>query len=162
MRHDAAPAPPVVTSQPTWWGVARGPRRATALDAVGDSVIGAIDFGTPAAAAHFAGAALSEDSLRILRGNNQSALRGTPLPQRFTVRVTDAQGRPVAGVSVRFRLLSGGGTLEGSNQIDRLSNASGLSEAQMTLGSSAGTATVEAAFGNGNKRRVVIFTVTSQ
>ncbi|HJR64973.1 MAG TPA: Ig-like domain-containing protein [Gemmatimonadaceae bacterium] len=154
--------PAVFTAQPNWWGDARGPRRSTALDAVGDSVVGAIDFGTPAATPHFPGAALSEDSLRIVRGNNQSALRGTPLPQRFTVRVMDAQGRPVAGVSVRFRLLSGGGSLEGSNQIDRLSNASGLSEAQMTLGSVAGIATVEAAFGNGNRRRVVIFTVTSQ
>jgi hypothetical protein len=149
-------------AQPNWWGDGRGPRRATALDAVGDSVIGAVDFGTPATAPHFPGAALTEDSLRIVRGNNQSALRGTLLPQRLTVRVMDQQGRPVSGVSVRFRILSGGGSLEGSGQVDRVSNASGLSEAQMTLGSTAGTVTVEAAYGNGSKRRVINFTLTSQ
>ena len=152
----------LLAAQPNWWGDGRGPRRATALDAVGDSVIGAVDFGTPAAAPNFPGAAVTEDSLRIVRGNNQSALRGTLLPQRLTVRVMDQQGRPVAGVSVRFRILSGGGSLEGSGQVDRVSNASGLSEAQMTLGATAGPATVEAAYGNGSKRRVVNFTLTSQ
>ncbi|HJU66739.1 MAG TPA: Ig-like domain-containing protein [Gemmatimonadaceae bacterium] len=154
--------PALLTAQPNWWGDGRGPRRATALDAVGDSVIGAVDFAAPAVAPHFPGAALSEDSLRIVRGNNQSALRGTALPQRLTVRVMDQQGRPVAGVSVRFRILSGGGNLEGSTQVDRVSNASGLSEAQMTLGPTAGSVSVEAAFGNGIKRRVVTFTLTSQ
>ena len=129
---------------------------------MGDSVIGAVDFGTPAAAPNFPGAATTEDSLRIVRGNNQSALRGTVLPQRLTVRVMDQQGRPVAGVSVRFRILTGGGSLEGSNQADRVSNASGLSEVQMTLGATAGPVTVEAAYGNGGKRRVVNFTLTSQ
>ena len=84
------------------------------------------------------------------------------MPLRLTVRVTDQQGRPVSGVSVRFRILSGGGSLEGSGQVDRVSNASGLSETQMTLGTVAGTATVEAAYGNGPRRRVVTFAVTSQ
>jgi hypothetical protein len=154
--------PALLTVQPNWWGDGRGPRRTLAPDAVGDSVIGTIDIGTPAASPHFPAAAGSEDSLRIVRGNQQSALRGTTLPHRLTVRVTDQQGRPVSGVSVRFRILSGGGTLEGSTQIDRVSNTSGLSEAQITLGASAGTATIEAAFGNGNRRRTVTFTVTSQ
>lgn len=164
--HDVAAlvnaAQALLAARPNWWGDARGPRRATAPDAVGDSVVGAIDFGTPSAAPYFPGAALSEDSLRIVRGNNQSGVRGTLLPHRLTVRVTDAQGRPVSGVSVRFRILSGGGSLEGSSQVDRVSNASGLSETQMTLGTSAGTTTIEAAYGNGNRRRAVTFTVTSQ
>jgi hypothetical protein len=154
--------PALLSAQPNWWGDGRGPRRTVAPDAVGDTVVGAVDFGTPAASPHFPGAAASEDSLRIVRGSGQSALRGTTLPQRLTVRVMDQQGRPVAGVSVRFRILSGGGSLEGSGQVDRISNASGLSEVQMTLGSSAGTVTVEAAYGNGSRRRVVTFTVTSQ
>lgn len=152
----------LLRAQPNWWGDGRGPRRTAALDAVGDSVVGGVDFGTPMSAPYFQGAALSEDSLRIVRGNGQSGVRGTTLPLRLTVRVTDQQGRPVSGVSVRFRILSTGGSLEGSGQVDRVSNASGLSETQMTLGSSAGTATIEAAYGNGSKRRVVTFTVTSQ
>jgi hypothetical protein len=152
----------VLGAQPNWWGDGRGPRRTAALEAVGDSVVGAVDFGTPASAPYFPGATLAEDSLRIVRGNGQSALRGTTLPLRLTVRVTDQQGRPVSEVSVRFRILSGGGSLEGSGQVDRVSNASGLSETQMTLGTVAGTATVEAAYGNGPRRRVVTFAVTSQ
>jgi hypothetical protein len=152
----------LLSAQPNWWGDGRGPRRTLAPDAVGDSAIGAVDFGAPAAAPRFAGALGSEDSLRIVRGNGQSALRGTTLPHRLTVRVMDAQGRPVSGVSVRFRILSGGGNLEGSGQVDRVSNASGISETQMTLGTAAGTVTIEAAQGNGSKRRVVTFTVTSQ
>jgi hypothetical protein len=151
-----------LSAQPNWWGDGRGPRRTAALDAVGDSVVGAVDIGTPAAAPHIPGAAASEDSLRIVRGSNQSALRGTLLSQRLTVRVMDQQGRPVAGVSVRFRILSGGGNLEGSGQVDRVSNASGLSETQMTLGTAPGTGTVEAAYGNASRRRVVTFTVTAQ
>ncbi len=152
----------VLSAQPNWWGDARGPRRTAALDAVGDSVVGPVNFSPPAATPNFPGAAGTEDSLRIVRGNNQTAPRGTFLPQRLTVRVMDQQGRPVAGVSVRFRVLSGGGTLEGSGQVDRVSNASGLSEVQMRLDSAAGPATVEAAYGTGSKRRVVTFTVTGQ
>ena len=154
--------PTLLSVQPNWWGDGRGPRGTLAPDAVGDSVIGSIDFGTPVATPRFPGAPATEDSLRIVRGNGQAALRGTVLPQRLTVRVMDAQGRPISGVSVRFRILSGGGSLEGWGQVDRISNASGLSEVQMTLGTSAGSATVEAAYGNGIRRRVVTFTVTSQ
>ena len=61
----------------------------------------------------------SEDSLRIVRGNNQSAPRNTTLPLRLTVRVMDQQGRPVAGVSVRFRFLTGNGSLDGSGGVGR-------------------------------------------
>ena len=151
----------VLTTQPNWWGDGRGPRRSAALDAVGDSVVGAVTFGT-ATTPNFPGAAVSEDSLRIVRGNNQTGLRNTTLPLRLTVRVMDQQGRPVSGVSVRFRILTGNGSLEGSGSVDRISNTSGLSEVQMTLGGSAGTTTVEAAYGNGSKRRAVVFSVTSQ
>jgi hypothetical protein len=156
-----AEAIPLAT-QPNWWGDARGPRRASAIDAVGDSIVGAVDFGTPVPAPHFPGSAGAEDSLRIVRGNNQSGVRGTTLPLRLTVRVTDQQGRPVAGVSVRFRIATGNGSVDGSGSVDRISNSSGLAEVQMTLGGSPGTTTVEAAYGNGSKRRAVTFTVTAQ
>jgi len=150
-----------LAAQANWWGDGRGPRRATVPDAVGDSVVG-VDFGTPAAAPYYPGVNGSEDSLRIVRGNNQAALRGTTLPLRLTVRVVDQLGRPVAGIAVRFRILTGTGSVDGSGSVDRISNASGLAEVQMTLGSSSGTSTVEAAYGNGSRRRVVTFTVTAQ
>jgi hypothetical protein len=152
----------VLTAQPNWWGDARGPRQTAVIDAVGDSVVGAVDVGTPVSTPYFPGAVATEDSLRIVRGNNQSGVRATTLPLRLTVRVTDQQGRPVAGVTVRFRIATGNGSVDGSGSVDRLSNASGLAEVQMTLGGSPGTTTVEAAYGNGTKRRAVTFTVTAQ
>lgn len=152
----------LLTAQPNWWGDGRGPRRTTAIDAVGDSVVGPVDFGTAAAAPYFPGAAGSEDSLRIVRGNNQSALRGTTLPLRLTVRVMDQQGHPVAGVTVRFRIATGNGSVDGSGSVDRVSDASGLAEVQMTLGGSPGTTTVEATYGTGNRRRTVTFSATAQ
>jgi len=154
--------PILLSTGVNWWGDGRGPRRAAAIDAVGDSVVGSVSFGTPATTPNFAAGAGTEDSLRIVRGNNQSGPRGTTLPLRLTVRVMDAQGRPAAGVTIRFRILSGGGSVDGSGSVDRVSNASGLAEVQMTLGGSAGTTSVEAAYGTGNRRRAVVFTVTSQ
>jgi hypothetical protein len=153
--------PPPLSAQSNWWGDGRGPRRAAAPDAVGDSVIGNVTPGTVSAVPFFPGAVGSEDSLRIVRGNNQAGVRGTTLPLRLTVRVMDPQGRPVSGVTVRFRIATGSGSVEGSSSVDRVSNASGLAEVQMTLGSSAGTTTVEASFGNGVRKRTVTFTVTS-
>jgi hypothetical protein len=152
----------LLTAQPNWWGDGRGPRRTAAIDAVGDSVVGPVNFGTAAATPYLPGAAGFEDSLRIVRGNNQAALRGTTLPLRLSVRVTDQQGRPVAGVTIRFRIASGNGSVDGSGSVDRVSDASGLAEVQLTLGGSAGTTTVEAAYGNGSKRRAVTFTATAQ
>jgi hypothetical protein len=155
-----AEAPPLA-AQSNWWGDGRGPRGAAAPDAVGDSVIGNVTTGTVSTVPFFPGAAGLEDSLRIVRGNNQTGVRGTTLPLRLTVRVMDPQGRPVSGVTVRFRIASGSGSVEGASFVDRVSNASGLAEVQMTLGTSAGTATVEASFGNGVRKRTVLFTVTS-
>jgi hypothetical protein len=129
-------------------------------EAAGDSVIGLVNFGTPRATPHFAGAINDNDSLRIVRGNNQTAPRNTVLPQRLTVRVTDDEGRPVAGTRVQFRIESGSANILGSSSSD--SDASGLAEATIQLGGTPGTVRVEAWFGNGSHRREVTFTVTSQ
>ena len=77
-------------------------------------------------------------SIRIVRGNNQTASAGTTLAKRLTVRVIDSSGRPVSGVSVTFTVRTAGGTLDRPADI---SNASGLAEATLTVGS--GTNTVD-------------------
>jgi hypothetical protein len=156
-------AEPLLLSTATnWWGDGRGPRRTALIDAAGDSVVGAVDFGAPSATPYVPGAADSQDSIRIVRGNNQTAPRNTTLPLRLTIRAMDVNGRPVSGVPVQFRIVSGSGNLEGSGSVNRVSDASGLAEARLTLGLVAGTVTVEAAFGNGNRRRTILFTATSQ
>jgi hypothetical protein len=68
----------------------------------------------------------------------------------------------VSGVQVQFRIVSGSGNLEGSGSVNRVSDASGLAEARLTFGAFAGTVIVEAAHGNGNRRRAVTFTATAQ
>ncbi len=71
-------------------------------------------------------------------------MRGTLLPKAFTVRVVDAAGKPVAGVSVTFRVTVGGGTFGGSNKVTVTTNASGLAEGTLTLGATPGQNTVTA------------------
>ncbi len=78
-----------------------------------------------------------------MRGNGQSATRGTTLPQAFTVRVIDVSGKPVSGVNVTFKVTGGGGNLGGSSTTTVASNVSGLAEATLTLGASAGANAVQ-------------------
>ncbi|HEV8305471.1 MAG TPA: Ig-like domain-containing protein [Gemmatimonadales bacterium] len=143
--------------QADWWGDARGPRRDLDSTAVGDSAAGKLRFDTLEVVPHQPGTLAA--ALRMIRGDGQTALRGTTLPKAFTVRVVDAAGRPVAGVSVTFTVTGGGGAfgLGGPTQVTVTSNASGLAEATLTLGVSAGTNTVTATAPGLN---VVTFTAT--
>ncbi|MDQ4079912.1 MAG: Ig-like domain-containing protein, partial [Gemmatimonadota bacterium] len=72
--------PGLLATGTNWWGDGRGPRRTANIDAAGDSIVGTVEFGTPRATPYFAGAAATEDSIRIVRGNNQTGPRGTALP----------------------------------------------------------------------------------
>jgi hypothetical protein len=80
----------------------------------------------------------------MVRGNGQTAARGTVVSKAFTVRVVDAAGRPVAGIQVTFRVGSGGGSI-GASQVKIDTNTSGLAEVTLTLGSNPGVNTVTAA-----------------
>ncbi|MBC8087897.1 MAG: Ig-like domain-containing protein, partial [Phycisphaerae bacterium] len=60
-------------------------------------------------------------------GNQQQAVAGTSVPVPPSVRVTDADGNPVAGATVLFDVSAGGGTVVGS---PATTNASG--DAQVT------------------------------
>lgn len=92
------------TSAPgVWWGDGRGPRGTSTLT-VGDTVNGPVTTsgwrvdpirpGTPAKA------------IRGLRGEGMQIFRGTVSTLPMSVRVTDRDGRPVAGVIVTFKLPS--------------------------------------------------------
>ena len=67
-------------------------------------------------------------AMAISAGNQQSANAGTEVPIKPAVRVTDAQGRGVSGVTVAFSIRSGSGSISGANAV---SNSSGIA----TLGS---------------------------
>jgi hypothetical protein len=136
------PAGPNLVATNDWWGDVRGPRLTTTPLATGDSVNGSVTFNpfrtTPFLTALFAGPVAQ---LRLVRGGGQSAVRGTTLLQAFTVRVVDASGFPVSGVSATFAVTGGGGSFgSGSNSVS--SDASGLVERTLTLGAGGGLNTV--------------------
>src|SRR5712692_2377238 len=86
-------------------------------------------------------------------GDGQTATAGTAVATAPAVKVSDANGNPVAGVGVTFQVTGGGGTVVPTTPV--ATNASGIATAtSWTLGSTAGpnqlTAAVTAAGVTGN------------
>jgi adhesin/invasin len=84
-------------------------------------------------------------TVAIHAGNGQSAPAGSAVPVPPAARVTDAHGNPVAGVTVTFAIVSGGGQVTDATPV---SDANGVAAvASWTLGPDVGTnelsATVE-------------------
>ncbi|TMF11992.1 MAG: hypothetical protein E6I38_04120, partial [Chloroflexi bacterium] len=76
-------------------------------------------------------------SITLNAGNNQSATAGTTVATPASVIVRDANGNPVAGVSVTFAVASGGGTVSPTTPVT--TNASGIAAVtSWTLGPTAG------------------------
>ncbi len=105
--------------------------------------------------ANFVVIAAAPDSLAAIKGNNQTAARGSALADSLVVEILDALGAPVKNHAVTFRVLSGGGKL-GNNQTQVKVNTdgSGFAKAKWTLGLAAGEQRVEAnaAFNGKNLR----------
>jgi hypothetical protein len=78
--------------------------------------------------------ASSANGLILVSGNDQSAPAGTALAEPLVVRVTDAFGNPIPGVTITWTAIGGGSVSEGST----VSDASGLASVTRTLGSTAG------------------------
>lgn len=122
-----------VSAPGIWWGDGRGPR-GTSTATVGDTVIG------PVTTSPYRGSPLrngiSATRMRKLRGDNQIAPQLTTLPYPFSVRVTDADGLPVANITVTFSLPSASRSSFGGGQktLNVITNASGIAEATLQLG----------------------------
>jgi hypothetical protein len=82
----------------------------------------------------------SANGLSLVSGDNQSAPAGSPLPAPLVVKVTDAFGNPVSGVTITWAA-AGGGTLSASTT---QTGDDGQTSVQLTLGTTAGTQTVTA------------------
>ena len=67
-------------------------------------------------------------------------MSGAALPNPFVVEVQDENGSTLVGISVRFAIVTGGGTL--STTITR-TDENGRAESTLTLGPNLGTNTVE-------------------
>jgi hypothetical protein len=83
-------------------------------------------------------------NLVSVSGNGQSGTAGQRLASPFMVKVTDAGGSPVSGVSVTFAVVSGGGTLSAANVS---TDSQGLASSLLTLGATAGANSVSATSG---------------
>ena len=79
-------------------------------------------------------------ALLKISGDNQKGASFAPLSQPFVVEVQDVNGSALAGVSVKFAVVTGGGTL--STTITR-TNENGRAQSTLTLGPNLGTNTVE-------------------
>jgi biopolymer transport protein ExbB/TolQ len=80
-------------------------------------------------------------------GNDQAGKIGQTLSDPFSVKVMDRCNNPVAGVRVHFRVALGKGTFEkGHDAVTKTTNASGIAEAQFTLGPAGGFNSVIAEF----------------
>ncbi|MBN1540538.1 Ig-like domain-containing protein [candidate division KSB1 bacterium] len=76
--------------------------------------------------------------LAIESGDDQTGEAGALLPKPVVVSVQTIFGEPAAGKSVDFRVIEGGGTLQGISQISMLTDADGLAQAHWRLGPNAG------------------------
>jgi adhesin/invasin len=103
---------------------------ATASDASGNALTGSPVTFTASA---LAGTAVS---ISAVSGTGQSATVGAQLANPFVVKVTDAAGNGVAGITVTFAVTAGGGTLSATSVT---TDASGQASTKLTLGTAAGS-----------------------
>ena len=86
--------------------------------------------------------AAGASTIVINDGNNQTGTVNSVLPADPSVKVTDPNGNPVAGIAVTFAVTSGGGSITGANQV---TNAAGVARVgSWQLGTAAGTNTLTA------------------
>jgi hypothetical protein len=68
-----------------------------------------------------------------IAGEAQKGITGQPLPEPFAVVVFDANGNPVAGVPVIFKVEQGGGTLEGNLTVTKTTDSDGRATVVLVL-----------------------------
>src|SRR5690606_16908952 len=74
-------------------------------------------------------------------GNEQAAPAGSELAQPLVVKVADAHGNGVAGITVQWEVTAGGGSV---NPATSVTDAEGLASTRLTLGRTPGQNTVTA------------------
>lgn len=87
------------------------------------------------------------NQINIGTGNAQRGLVATELPRPLIAIVTDRDGNPVQGVSVRFTMMNGGGQLVGgTTTVDSATDAQGHASARYISGAEPGIQIVRADF----------------
>jgi len=106
-------------------------RRILATFAAAALLVSCSDGGQPAAIQPAGKVARFE----IVSGNDQAAAPGDELPQPLAARAVDANGNPVPGRQIAFRVTEGGGSMYVGGGV---TNASGVVKDYWTLGTVAG------------------------
>jgi hypothetical protein len=85
--------------------------------------------------------ASAPSALAAASGGGQSGVVDEPLDQPYAARVTDDDGVPIAGVTVRWEVVSGGGSV---SPVSGVTDASGVARSVHRLGTTTGTQRVRA------------------
>ena len=99
----------------------------------------------------------SPATITMSGGSGQSAPPGASLPNPLQVKVTDANGTEVPGVTVTWSVLTGGGTLSPSSSA---TDQSGIAATELVLGPQEGEQTIQAEVA-GLAGSPVVFTETA-
>ncbi len=111
----------------------------------GTNTVTATAAGLPTVTFNATGTAGTATDIVLNAGNNQTATVNTAVTTAPSVKVTDAGGNPVSGVSVTFAVAGGGGSVTGAAAS---TNASGIATVgSWTLGTVAGSNTLTATSG---------------
>ena len=92
--------------------------------------------------------ALPAAAIAINAGDNQTALANAAVPIAPSVKVTDAEGVGVSGVSVVFSIRSGAGTITGANAVTNASGIATVGSWTLGIGGNSLFATVEGLAGS--------------
>ena len=95
--------------------------------------------------------ALQAAGLEVASGGDQRGFEHQAPPQPVVVRRTGPGGSPVAGVAVRFEVLSGGGTVDSGVET---TDAAGLASVRWVLGGTASLQTLAASVDGGSRVEV--------
>ena len=93
-------------------------------------------------------AALPPTAIVINAGNNQTALAGQPVPIKPSVRVIDAEGVGVPGITVTFTIRSGEGTITEATPVTNASGIATLGNWVLSIGGNSLFASVPGLSGN--------------
>jgi Big-like domain-containing protein len=114
------------------------------LASAGTHRVDASASGTPTVAFDATGITTTATTIALFDGNGQTEQVGTQLAADYRVLVTDAGAAPVAGVTVSWSVVSGGGLLSAATSI---TDASGHAAVRHTLGPVEGIQQVNATVG---------------
>lgn len=137
-------SPPIATTDAqgratTAWTLGSG----TGANAMTASAVGAAFTGNPATFGATAVAAGSLASVAVFAGDGQTGLTGFAVNQPPAVVLHDGNGAPIAGKTVTFAVIQGGGSVQGGSTVTDANGVAQVGSWSLTLGANALTATVQ-------------------